>query len=305
MKHRSLIFRFLFLVAVSASGTAVFSQTPTWNIDQYSAPVLWSEFNIPSQKVSFAFPKLPVVRSSSNPCSQVESGLHHAYASEAVYEFEWHAKGTQRIPDWCSVKTKFSKSAFNDRIKELKAQSWGYVESKDTVAGMSAVVLRSSNPSSVVRTRWLIWNKDQWLELGITRRKENVIDEGRFANGLKLASSTGLNVGSGATSTLGDPNADLSSDSKGKKSEGLILIAKPKPGYTDAARQANLLGTVLLRVTFLRNGGIGAVSVVKALPLGLTEQAVAAAKKMSFLPGISDGELLSITKQVEYSFSIY
>ena len=303
MKHISRILSFLLLVAVSTSGTAIFGQMSTTASDQYSAPVVWSEFNIPSQKVSFAFPKLPVVRTSSDTCSQIESRLYHAYANEAVYEFEWHAKGNNRVPDWCSKKTKFSKSAFTDRIKELKAERWGYVESKDSVPGMTAVVLRYAG--SVVKTRWLIWNKDQWLELGVTRRKETVVDEGRFIGGLKLASSTGLDVGSGGASTLGDPNADVSSDLKRNKSESLVLVTKPKAAYTEAARQSNLQGTVILRVTFLRNGGIGSVSVVKALPHGLTEQAIFAAKRMSFLPGISDGELVGMTKQVEYSFSIY
>ncbi|MEQ1645279.1 MAG: energy transducer TonB [Pyrinomonadaceae bacterium] len=229
--------------------------------------------------------------------------MHHAYAGETVYEFEWHAKSNETMPDWCSIKARFSKSTFTDRINALKAQSWAYVESKDSVAGTEAVVLRSAG--AVVRTRWLIWNKDRWFELGVTRRKEMVIDEGKFIGGLKLSSSTGLAIGSGATSTLGDPDADLNNDSKGTDREGLVIVAKPRPGYTDAARQANVQGIVILRVTFLRNGGVGSVSVVKALPYGLTEQAISAAKRMSFLPGISDGKLISTTKQVEYSFSIY
>lgn len=303
MKKISQALSFVLLVAASATGTATFCQTSPTPVDQYSAPVVWSEFNVPSQKVSFTFPKLPVVRWSSDPCSQIESGLYHAYAGEAVYEFEWHAKSHEAVPNWCGTKTKFSKSAFADRIKELKSQSWGYVESKESVAGMEAVVLRSTG--FAMRTRWLIWNKDQWLELGITRRKDTVVDEARFVAGLKLASSTGSDVGYGATSTLGDPSPDASSRTEGTTSEGLVIVTKPRPGYTEAARHANIQGTVMLRVTFLSNGGIGSVSVVKGLTHGLTEQAIAASKKMAFLPSIYNGKPVTVTKQVEYTFSIY
>jgi TonB family protein len=143
------------------------------------------------------------------------------------------------------------------------------------------------------------------LDLGVTHRKETVVDEARFAGGLKLSSSTGLAVGPGALSTLGDADVDSKSVFEGKDREGIAIVTKPRPAYTEAARQSNTQGTVILRVTFLRNGGVGSVSVVKALPFGLTEQAIAAGRRMSFLPGTVDGKPISITKLVEYSFSLY
>lgn len=87
--------------------------------------------------------------------------------------------------------------------------------------------------------------------------------------------------------------------------QGLKIISKPRPGYTDAARQNNIQGTVILRVTFLASGQVGGVSVVKGLPNGLSEQAIAAAKRINFEPAKTNGVGQSVTKQVEYSFSIY
>ncbi|HTH52197.1 MAG TPA: TonB family protein [Pyrinomonadaceae bacterium] len=86
---------------------------------------------------------------------------------------------------------------------------------------------------------------------------------------------------------------------------GIKILSKPRPGYTDAARQNNIQGTVILRVTFLASGGIGGVSAVKGLPNGLTEQAIAAAKRISFQPATVNGVPQTVTKQIEYSFSIY
>ena len=87
--------------------------------------------------------------------------------------------------------------------------------------------------------------------------------------------------------------------------QGLKILSKPRPGYTDAARQNNIQGTVILRVTFLASGQIGSVSVVKGLPNGLSEQAIAAAKRISFEPQKINGVPQGATKQIEYSFSIY
>jgi TonB family protein len=86
---------------------------------------------------------------------------------------------------------------------------------------------------------------------------------------------------------------------------GLNILSKPRPGYTDSARQANIQGTVILRVTFLANGQIGSISPVKGLPNGLTEQAIAAARRISFEPKKVDGVGQSVTRQIEYTFSIY
>ena len=83
------------------------------------------------------------------------------------------------------------------------------------------------------------------------------------------------------------------------------ILSKPRPGYTDAARQNNIQGTVILRVTFLASGQIGSISSVKGLPNGLTEQAIAAARRISFEPAKKDGLGQTVIKQVEYTFSIY
>ncbi|MEO7660657.1 MAG: energy transducer TonB, partial [Pyrinomonadaceae bacterium] len=87
--------------------------------------------------------------------------------------------------------------------------------------------------------------------------------------------------------------------------QAVKIISKPRPGYTDPARTANIQGTVILRVMFLASGQIGSISSVKGLPNGLTEQAIAAARRITFEPAKRDGVPQSVTKQIEYSFSIY
>ncbi|HEY8558768.1 MAG TPA: TonB family protein [Pyrinomonadaceae bacterium] len=62
---------------------------------------------------------------------------------------------------------------------------------------------------------------------------------------------------------------------------------------------------VVLRVTFEANGEIGAISVISGLSDNLTEEAIEAAKAIKFEPATRNGAAISVTKPVEYNFTIY
>lgn len=124
-------------------------------------------------------------------------------------------------------------------------------------------------------------------------------------NGSGDGSGSGSGIGNGNGSGTGDGDYGPPPPSRPKVTTNLAILSKPRPGYTDAARQANIQGTVILRVTFLGSGQIGGISAVKGLPNGLTEQAIAAARRISFTPKMIDGVPQSVTKQIEYTFSIY
>lgn len=129
----------------------------------------------------------------------------------------------------------------------------------------------------------------------------------------------GTGAGNGIGSGYGNGIGDGTGNGRGSGIDGddrpparpvgvtasIKILSKPRPGYTDSARQANVQGTVILRVTFLANGSIGGISAVKGLPNGLTEQAIAAARRISFQPATVNGVPQSVTKQIEYTFSIY
>ncbi len=99
------------------------------------------------------------------------------------------------------------------------------------------------------------------------------------------------------------PRPDISSNNG--KTEGVQIVLKPRARYTDSARRNQTQGKVVLRVTFMANGGTGAISVISGLGDGLTEQAIAAARKILFVCAQRNGVPYSVTKPVEYTFSIY
>lgn len=159
---------------------------------------------------------------------------------------------------------------------------------------------------------------DGWVEVAIHRRADAPPVETDFLKSLQFSSGSGLEIGEGASSTVGDsPAAEFKADSPvdpkpssvADASEGsnepLTVISTPRAIYTSAAREAKTQGSVLVRVTLLANGSVGAVEVVRGLDNGLTEQAVGAARKIAFLPKRVNSVPVTVVKTMEYSFSIY
>jgi len=83
------------------------------------------------------------------------------------------------------------------------------------------------------------------------------------------------------------------------------LISKPEPAYTDEAKRNDVIGTVILKAIFAGSGKVTNIRVVQGLPYGLTEKAVAAARKIRFVPATKEGKYVSMWMQLEYNFNLY
>jgi hypothetical protein len=129
-------------------------------------------------------------------------------------------------------------------------------------------------------------------------------------DGLGQGSGRGTGAGSGSGSGYGSGEGTGNGPGKGPgdsappapkaaPAKPFRILSKPKAPYTDEARQNNVQGKVILRVTFLASGQIGTISTVKGLPNGLTEKAIAAARMIKFETG------KTVTRTLEYSFTIY
>lgn len=94
-------------------------------------------------------------------------------------------------------------------------------------------------------------------------------------------------------------------DSIVKFNDGLIFKEKPRPPYTDSARQNLTQGTVKIAVEFGADGKLKFAYIVKSLPNGLTENCIEALKGIKFEPAQKDGKPVSVVWIVEYSFAIY
>ena len=84
------------------------------------------------------------------------------------------------------------------------------------------------------------------------------------------------------------------------------ILDKPRAAYPKQdGGTVCITGNVRLKVTFLSTGEIGAITPVTRLPDGLTENAIAAAEKIKFVPAMKDGKPVTSVATVDYSFTIY
>lgn len=102
-----------------------------------------------------------------------------------------------------------------------------------------------------------------------------------------------------------DDNAAAARQTPVVYSRDIVFLSRPRPTYTDSARQRGAQGTVILSVTFQADGQIGRVTLKRSLDRDLDRTALDAVKKIKFLPAEVDGNPVNTTRTIEYNFSIY
>lgn len=91
----------------------------------------------------------------------------------------------------------------------------------------------------------------------------------------------------------------------GQVSTRARVLKKPEPLYTDSARSAQIVGTVVLQVVLRADGTVQHILIIEGLPFGLTESAVKAARQIQFTPATFAGSPVSMVVQLEYNFNLY
>lgn len=273
------------------------------------APVAWERYRVANRKESVLLPKLPTAVHETPVCSDIRIDHHCAYANDAVYEFSVAYQGLPGNYNNCNPKH-FGQTILDERLAVLREPK-GMVESPVLAKG-----LVGRKFSSATESRWLFPDiqNHRWIELAVVRRSGPIIDDAKFVDSLDPSSGQGKDIGEGSPVTLGDAGVDITTtsspakpqDPKPASGEPYWIIAKPRAPYTDRARKDNLEGSVLLKVVLLANGGVGSVTVSgEALDDGLTEQAIAAAKRLVFLPKKVNGVPISTIVTFQYGFHIY
>jgi TonB family protein len=82
------------------------------------------------------------------------------------------------------------------------------------------------------------------------------------------------------------------------------ILYKPRPQYTEEARQLKLEGEVLLNVVFAADGTVRINNVIRGLGHGLDEAAVRAAQQIRFKPATSGGTPVDFPATVHIEFEL-
>ena len=83
-----------------------------------------------------------------------------------------------------------------------------------------------------------------------------------------------------------------------------VRIYSPDPHYPEEARHARVQGVVILQTIINTDGDVTDVKVLKGLPSGLTESAVAAVSSWRFKPATLEGRPVAVYYLVTVSFSV-
>jgi TonB family protein len=300
---------------------ACFSQ-----IETNSVPAKWEYYSGRDKKVSFLMPRLPVYMPGGSECSGESGEVYAAYNDGVVYRLDIISK--IEPPKLCFQRQDFDQNSFVRRAAAIKSELKDKSNSQNNISKDSVIkVVGDLKITKLIND----YDNKRWFELSVYGATETKTEVKNFLAWSKTdAQPPGIAIGEGATQTFGDAvpanesevrllqniiavdgveNEELATEIivkiKDPTTRNFFSVLKPRAGYTDAARRKKVQGKVELRVTFMANGAIGAVSVVRGLPDGLTEEAVKAAHKLVFIPPQKNGERYTVSKPVEYSFSIF
>ncbi len=82
------------------------------------------------------------------------------------------------------------------------------------------------------------------------------------------------------------------------------LLFKAEPEYSEEARKAKWQGSVTLSVVVSEFGETQNIKIVRALGLGLDQQAIEAVQKWVFKPGRKDGQPVAVYATIEVTFHL-
>ncbi|HSB08343.1 MAG TPA: TonB family protein [Blastocatellia bacterium] len=110
-----------------------------------------------------------------------------------------------------------------------------------------------------------------------------------------------LGPGSGEFGGGGTPSSNASASSVDVKP---VPLNNATPHYTEEARRNNTQGTVMMRVLVGADGLVKQVRIVRGLPDGLSERAIAAARQLKFRPAMKDGQAVPYWVSLQMDFNL-
>ncbi len=82
------------------------------------------------------------------------------------------------------------------------------------------------------------------------------------------------------------------------------ILSQPDPAYTYEAGRQHVVGVVKLTAVFTSSGDVRNIQVINGLPAGLTENAIAVARQITFTPAMKDSRAVSVQIFLEYRYEL-
>jgi TonB family protein len=260
-----------------------------------SGSTSWHTYKVDGEDFSVDLPVTPAMSTQSMHVDRSRSRRERtiaAYADGVVYAIYTYEQKGMTLD---AVIGRFSKAQLSEPV---------------TVNGFTGGKMRFDDDNRTVVIEFFATNKNIYVFQAVGSHVVNPIaGMTRFLSSIKFGKSP---VGDSIVDGPGGPPAspagvmDASSILRSAQTTTrAYVVSKPEPSYTEAARMNQVTGTIVLRVVFSAAGAVENINAMKSLPDGLTENAIAAARQIRFIPAVKDGHFVSVWMQLEYNFNLY
>ena len=288
MKKILLSACFLILVATAAVG---------------QPPARWKRYTVKGEAFSVILPTLPAMATTKEYVDRFgkprRQRILGAYADGVVYTVSCSLNPQQELLEDFIEQEIFTHSTF-DRTSEKDLNRNGFSGKQyfapDKVPGTVQIFLAGHSIY-----RFQVFGAP--LDDPRVQQYFSSIVLGKSASGIEVTDGFGVPYESEPKAQTEENNA---TPLTGRQVERrAVIVMKPEPAYTEQARQNRISGTVVLKLLFSSDGSVGNIRAITALPYGLTDSAIEAARKMKFVPAVKEGKFVSVWMQLEYNFNIY
>ena len=296
--------RLLVLLLVSGVSTVFVTAIPEAQVFDKAAtlrPVAeWTRYKVKDGEFSFSLPAPPALTTH-------ETGYFGGRQDHLRHQMAAYHQGVVYI-----VHVYDSKKSADDLLRSFRPKLNRDLKRDLSLFGMTGKEFGFESATAKGVAQFFTSKKRSYVFAAFSSILGNAeVDLPQFFDSIKFERRTDSKVlvegPSAAQSTYTTP--PLESDAvtyRGSEVTGkAMVISKPEPMYTEAARQAQIRGNVVLRCVFSASGEVTNIKPVNGLSHGLTESAIAAARLVKFIPPIKDGRFVSIFVQIEYNFNIY
>ena len=122
-----------------------------------------------------------------------------------------------------------------------------------------------------------------------------------------VGTGTGTGLGKGDGSGIGDGSGGGMGGGPYRPGSGVLpprLLREVKAAYTEDARRSNLEGEVVLEIVVRRDVSVGDVKLLRGLPQGLNDRAIAAVRQWRFAPATRHGQAVDVLVEVAVEFKL-
>lgn len=187
-------------------------------------------------------------------------------------------------------------------VSHLKRGEKPYRLTKDEIVnGVSKkqFTLKTNTYSRV--QEFYLFKKRLYVIQTIAPDEKNSISE-TFLNSVQLGSNASLKKPSEtfieiAPTRIEEPTTE-------KPDREIVVFYKPRIIYSSEARDQRITGEVILNVLFSASGKVSKTEIISG-PKELRQSALDSATKIRFLPAEKDEKLVSVWKEISYSFRMY